>query len=186
MEIPSDPDVNEKTDEDGGRWVAIAALRTIIDLDPAGGQLIDPDARAALFRLFMALRSLEYGKVHDMLKPRPVENRPVDALDMRCNRALVAAAMDALMQPVNEVQGKSQEQAARYVARIVQGRQNDVFGRDVTWKKIRGWRQNLNARASRADIDLDVGLFHSLRAYVQKLDISPELIVKRLLDMHPW
>ena len=184
----SDREVNEGIDEDGGRSAAIAALQTIIDLDPAGGQLLDPDHRTALFRLFMALRSLEYGKVHDMFKPSSVENRPIDSLDVRCNKALIAAAMDVLMQPMNGVRGKSEEEAARYVARIVQGKQNKVFERDEkwTWKTIRGWRQKLNARVSRIDIDDDVNLFHLLRADVQEAGIPPEQIAKELLDMSPW
>ena len=177
----SNPDLS---DEDGGRWAAKTALWAVLESN--WGELINPEQRAALFRLLMALDSLEHGKVHDMLKPSSIENRPVDTLDMRCNKALVAAAMDALMQPVNGAQGKSQEQAARSVARIVQGRQNNVFGRDVTWQKIRRWRQDLNSRASRACIDHDVNLFHSLRAVAQKSTTPPKLFVKHLLDTRPW
>ncbi len=156
---------------------------TVLYLDLAAD--IDSDQRAALWRLCMALDSLEHGKVHDMLKPIPVENRPVDTLDIKCDRALAAAAMDALMQPVNGVKNKSEEQAAKYVARIVQKRKNP-FGREVTWQKIRGWRHDLNKRANRADTDHDANLFHCFRAEFKKFPGSPERFAKAVLDMKPW
>jgi hypothetical protein len=123
----SDSNVKEESSEDVGRSAAIAALQAIIDIDPAGGQVLDPEHHTALFKLYLALRSLDYGKVHEILKPSPVENRPPDSLDMRCNKALAAAAMDVLMQPVAGVERKSEEQAARYVARITQSKKTDLF-----------------------------------------------------------
>lgn len=159
-----------------GRLGVMLALKAVLEYVVAPDHESDPKEKmeamkivAPLTALASALASLDRGLVEPMLKRAQSGNAPPLGLSDLLNRAHAAAAMHALMKG-----GYSRKEAARYVAKKIEGRTYAQVERGELWQAVARWRAELQAPSADPSA-VDVLKFRAFFPHIDRIrrDLPP-------------